>query len=392
MVTTCSNKGIFYSLELEEKILEKNNLNNNARFFNLVDTNPGSATGFYIGHAGPTIYYRSKANTYSNWSKLSLPSGFDDDATNTSMTLVDRDGGTTFDLYISRISRGGSNVISGVYRMLNVTTSISGTWDMIVKETKSHSSYFVYKLHTTGVNNLYINQLTKNSDGDTTISILSHSSDPNDLTPTINDISTNLGITSEEVLKVASYDDTINVYYWLIFNNSSSGEIYGDINDPTFNVPSDYSSTATVKVKDLFIYSETQVLISNYSGSIYSTINTGSTWASIGSISGVYNGFADIGQGGTPLAADTVIVGTMAITESADGYHLIDMSVGSGSVNNDTDSINFSDTGNYNSADLSNSSINGFLMDTTNSRLFAYTWNAGVWLNIADGVRKWTLE
>ncbi len=68
MITACSDVGIFYALEIEEEIQDNNNLNDSAVFSNMVDTNPGAATGYYIGNAGPTIYYRSKASSFSSWS------------------------------------------------------------------------------------------------------------------------------------------------------------------------------------------------------------------------------------------------------------------------------------------------------------------------------------
>lgn len=411
-LTACSDKGIFYFLENETVEEDDNNLNNNAVFSNMVYVG-----GNYIGNAGPNIYYRSDAADISSWSSMIMPAGFETDATNTSMVLV----GT--DLFISRISHDGAGVISNVYRLDTAIAPIdvvSSSWELVVSETNTVLSFHVYRLHTAD-GNLYINDLTMTradqyDDAVIGVSALYYIDDAAGVTPAdfttanYDDVSVTFGTGTEEILKIL-YDGAAR--YWMIYNDDSDGFIFyatdGDLTTGLVDVvdtATDDPAVLTEKLVDLFIYSTTEVLISNQDGSIYLTEDADqvtpawevmdgvvdSTAVTDDELSGhFFNGFADIDT----LTADTanmVIVGTTAGSSSATGYYQIDMSAATKTW---TDA-NFSEINNYVSIDLSSSSIKGFLYDdTVNKRLFAYTTFNGVYLNYystEDIDRIWSHE
>jgi hypothetical protein len=405
LVASCSDIGIFYSLEHEKVILEKNNLNNSAAFLNMVDTNPGNLTGFYIGNGGPTIYYRSKADDFSPWAALELPGGFGADPTNTSMALA----GT--DLFISRKSENGTSIVSGVYRLdissLSSVTPVSTDWVQVVSPTNNVLSYYVYKLHVAN-GNIYINQINMTRTPDQYATPVIGSSDlyyiATGSVGTFNNTNFNstpvtFGSEGNEVISNIIYDATATEY-WMMFNDSTNGNIVSSANADLTALTDRTTATIDSKLVDMFIYDPptptvaVEVLVSNQKGSIFYTKDTGTTWGTTAAKDGVqFNGFADINT----LTANNVIVGTTAVTSSGTGYYLIDMLATSLTcVEPISDITNFnSNINNYNSSPLSDSSINGFLFDdSANRRLFAYTRNEGVWMNIDDNNEGiiWTLE
>lgn len=381
-LTTCSQSGtgMFYSLEHEKVIEETNNLNNKAIFSTMIDT--GS---YYIGNVGPKIYYRSNALHFSSWRELPMPSGFARDAASSSLVMV----GT--DLYISRSSIDGPNK-SGFYRLneVNTNTNISsGAWIEIHSKTGSETSFTVFELHSANTN-LYVNEMTRDKDGKTTSSSLYTTNDPQNAAYTAyTDISAALGITTaDEIVEIAF--DTTN--YWAIINNSTNGEVYRDTN-ANFSTKTSQTANTSGKFIDFYAIDPNNVLLSNSNGKIFNTLVGDDasaavvTWVSTGSLKTQYNGFADI----STITADTMLVGTVATgTTDGVGYHQID--INTGVLNTNTSKINFSEINNYNSSNLSESTINGFLVDEINSRIFAYTENEGVFLNIDNSGREWFHE
>lgn len=402
MVGACSEVGIFYTLENEKVIENKNNLNDKVQFENLIDTNPLAPTGYYIGNGGPTVYYRSKVGSYSNWSKLEVPTtGYASDATTSSMVLIGNN------LYISRISHDGSNTISGIHRLLNVQGEIDGDgvtssdWVPItVVNTGTDASFAYYKLFTAG-GGLYVNELEKFKDADsngntTTNSIVYYSG----VTPESTafgayiDISLNLNFgqdttTTEEVIGMDF--DTINSNYWLIYNNPhnsvNKGYAYFD-DDPTFSTVDPDSKNTSSMVSDIYFYSDVDLVLDDYiliagvDKNIYTYNASTPGWGSAitAGIDSIFRGFANIED---LTGTNRVIVGTTAYgSNEGEGYFQINM---------DTLTIDKDDqfASNYRSSDLSDASITGFLMDEQNDRLFAYTVNEGVWLNIST---EWTHE
>lgn len=394
MIASCSDVGIFYALEIEEVVKDKNNLNDNTIFTNMVDTdydNVASA-GYYIGNASKTIYYRKQTSDYSSWSELALPSGFDSDATNPSMVMIDN--GSEYDLYISRISKDGGDVISGVYRLTDIQTKLdngvsSSDWDtMYQKSFDDDEDYDHYTLYTAN-NLLYINVLSNDDSQDqedvrqSSKLYVSTSSSPTINTPftTIAQYSpiTDPGFTTEKVLKI-DYD---GVNYWMIYNNTSNvGQIWSDT-AVDFGAGANITTTGDT-VADIYIYAANEVIVSLHDdgsdGYLSETTDAGINWSTIDSVDCIYRGFADINT----LTANTVIVGTTAGEEVAEGYYQIYMPTPS--IDEDD---NFSDSSNYSSSYLSDASIIGFLMDENDGRLFCYTENEGVWLNIDE---NWSLE
>ena len=441
LITACSNTGIFYTLENVEKNVDNNNLNNSANFSNLVYTGND-----YLGNAGPNIYYRSDSpdTTLDNWAALALPDpndttvSFASDGTVSSMVLDD-----SGDLYISRISHDGSNIISGIYRLPNAdlltpSTVISADWEMIVETVTAKAAttftYSVYKLHK-AFTSMYINHLTYDLDDTNDVtpalsnSLLYVSTTPSSISNDLStsgfvdtiDMTTLFVIDTEtkdengdpinepikvEIQKIISFDGT---NYWIILNGTSTSKIaeaarntkilLSTIDNKTFSdvatdIPDSDDPNAT-RLIDIFEYSATEILVSNTKGSIYISTNTGATWTESTVKSGAFfNGFANI-NGLTPDTANTVIVGTAAnigsSTTNGSGYYEIDMSL----ATIDWADTDFSDAFNYSSTGLSDASINGFLYDSTdtNSRLFAYTRAHGVWMNVDNaGSREWDQE
>lgn len=387
MITACSDVGIFYALEIEEVIEDNNNLNDSARFSIMVDTDT-VGDGYYIANAGPTVYYRKNVDSFNNWSKLSVPtSGYSSDATTSSMVLI----GT--DLYISRISHDGSNVYSGIYRLDAVEAEIdldgvqSNDWTEITSNTGSASSFKFYKLFEAN-GNLYVNETSRNDDDDFNItdSTVYQTASPGfggDAYGAYNDITSALSITTTEQVVDAEFDGT---NYWIIYNDVATEDGYTVFDDVATFATTPTLTNKDAMVVDMFFYDNATdyVLISNLNSDIY-MYQVGSGWVSDidNGDDFIFRGFADIED----LSANTVIVGTSAYgTESPDGYYQINMSTLS--IEDKADNF-FSDSSNYSSSDLSDASIVGFLMDSQNDRLFAYTEDEGVWLNIN---KEWSLE
>ncbi len=404
MIGACSKVGIFYSLENEVKVADKNNLNDKAAFENLIDTNPGAASGYYIGNAGMTVYYRNKVGSFSNWSSLTMPKtagtkDFASDVTTSSMVLI----GT--ELYVSRISHDGGSYVSGVFRLDYdlITTDPAGVvlsdWTEITSYEGVETAFMYYKLFTAN-GGLYINELNKFIEADdnnnqTTSSKVYYSgiTPESTLIGAYTDISPNLDFaqdtyTTEEVIGMA-YD---GASHWLIYNNPhknvKKGYAYID-SDPSFATAtaSTDSKNTTTMVSDIFFYDDTTtdyILISDVAGAIYTYNVTTPGWGSNITVSAagidcIFHGFADIDN----LSTGKVIVGTTAYDSNVgEGYFQINMT---------TLAIDKDDqfASNYSSSDLSDSSIAGFLMDTNYNRLFAYTEDEGVWLNISS---EWSLE
>lgn len=422
-LATCSEVGIFYSLEKEEKILDPNNLNNSATFSNLVL----AGTDYYIGNAGKNIYFRSTNSsstdtTVDDWSALTLPTGAEDsvsgefasDATVTSMALLGNQ------LLISRISYDGSSVVSGIYRLADATidlsTVTSASWEMVVKsplDTNKSDGYTsnVYKLFV-AQSNIYINHLTytfdSENDNSATIndSLLYTTTTP-DFATVSNDLT---NIPDIDISAYAQDDDGVNMVaavtditssgsnYWLIINGESTGNVWTDTNadlstatNTTSSLNADSTPAAAAYV-DIYEVDATRTIISNTNGSLY--IYDGASYIELTKGNAYLNGFADINS----LAANNLIVGTSAnvgdSTYDGEGYYQLDISDADEANWDwvDTDN-NFSEINNYNSSDLASASVNGFLFDSANSRLFAYTRNAGVWMNELDvSDRIWSLE
>ncbi len=103
-----------------------------------------------------------------------------------------------------------------------------------------------------------------------------------------------------------------------------------------------------------------------------------------------FNGFENINSLDLN-APNSIIVGTVDNSEDSTGYYQINMADISNIQWTDD---NFSEANNYTSSEVSKTSLNGFYYDETFSRLFAFTSNEGVWLNILndDGERIWTHE
>jgi hypothetical protein len=300
------------------------------------------------------------------------------------------------DLFISRISHDGDYVVSGIYCLTTADSNLaSPSWITITENLYGEDDDFVFYNLFTANGYLYVNELAKDDDDDdddfnTTDSLVyvSTLTPEDDVYSDFSGITSKLGITSTEHVIGMTYSDN---QYWLIFNDYEDEEGYA-CNDTTYNFSTVAGSPTNTDymVSDLFYYDATNgsindyILISDVNGSIYVYDESSDAWDSDidvddPDIDCMYRGFADIYY----LATDMVIVGTSAYDdESGVGYYQIDMS--SLSIDEDDD---FSD--NYSSSDLSDSSIAGFLMDDSNTRLFAYTENEGVWLNVSV---EWSLE
>ncbi len=411
IITACSETGIFYSLENETVLVDSNNLNNKTVFSNMVD-----ADNYYIGNGGTALKYRFKVDDISSWSTLATPDdSYASDDINNSMVMVGDD------LYISRSSYDGSNVVSGIYRLpnaktlttSNVTNVTSASWQTIVEDEVEKSAsnpydYKIYKLHNAQaatLNCLFINRLTYDMANSYSTPSLSNSTLYVTDTPTTisgNDVSNNTTeitltdyfdfIKDDEGNPILDGSDIQYIYvevdkitsgnfeYWMIINDSTNGRIIKAANVADESTISFSLSIETDKIlTDIFEYDTDTIFASNSEGSYYYSINEGSTWTeSTDSKSGVkLNGFADIGT----LASDNIIVGTTANTSGGTGYYQIDTTDPGVILDSGTEEGNFSEINNYNSSDLSNASIAGFCFDDTNLRLFAYTENYGVWLN-----------
>ncbi len=416
IVTACSETGIFYSLENETVLVDNNNLNNKTVFSNMV-----VAGNYYIGNRGTAVMYRSNnaADDISSWSTLATPDdSYASDDINNSMVLLG-----TSDLYISRTSYDGSNVVSGIYRLdlstfTNLDNVTSASWQTIVENEVEKSAsnpydYKIYKLHNAQaatLNCLFINRLTYDMENTYSTPSLSNSTLYVTDTPTTisgNDVSsgtTEITLTDyfdyveEDPVKIYTYVEVEKITsggtkFWMTINTSSKGQIIsavdtGDISTLSFGIS---NSTNDTFIKDIYEFNSDKIFASNSLGSYYYSADGGSIWSTSSTVqSGTYfYGFADISS----FATNNIIVGTIANTSGGTGYYQIDTTSAGTMEAVLADTGNFSEINNYNSSDLSDASIAGFCIDDTNLRLFAYTENYGVWLNFdVSGDYNWSQE
>ncbi|MBN2656912.1 MAG: hypothetical protein JXR86_07610 [Spirochaetales bacterium] len=417
LFAACNDKGIFYSLENEELVQEKNNLNNSAIFSNMVKIG-----NYYFGNAGTKIYYRniSSDSTLDDWSELALPNGSDNTPVDANEPFSSYPAVTSMvqigtELYISMSSASDSYFISGIFRVSpsDPSSVISSSWTpeikTVVERTSTTHDSNIYRLFSTGTG-LYINRVnfTYTSFNDNipdTIpggSSLFYTASPNlidyDLNNTTSiDISTfakydadSEGVVENMIAKVENivYDGTAN--YWLIINGESEGKLYKSTDATTFNPVA--ASPASVRYVDIFAYDATRLLLTDTAGLLH--IYNGSAFRELTNSDVWLKGFARLDTLGT---TNQLIIGTIAnktdTTNDGEGYVQLNVSSSDDGVWDWVD-INFSDENNYLSSDLSGASITGFLAD--GDRLFAYTAANGVWINEVDQddntKRIWAIE
>ncbi|MBB6478552.1 hypothetical protein [Spirochaeta isovalerica] len=426
---SCNETSIFFSLENEEVILERNNLSNSAGFTSMVQI--GS---YYFGNAGTKIYYRSDSSVSSedDWAELVLPDGtnnglettaFDSDAAVTSMVKVGAIGSET--MFISRISFDGASIVSGIFSLpyadVSAPASVSSAdWDAQVKTAVAHSNVHysnVYRLfadENSGGDDLFINHLkyrfesSVDTSGVISQSYLYYADDPatNNINNTLSseiqidnaDI-TLLGDLDSGTPAVAKVENIVfdgNDEWFLIINDDTEGALYSSSNVVTTSSFSAVSGApASVRFVDLYAFDGTRLLVSDTAGSLH--IYNGTAFRELTSSNAWLKGFVNINGLGS-IASDQILIGTtgnkIETTYDGEGYVQLDAS-GADSAWDWVDT-NFSDENNYNSSDLSSASILGFLVDTGKDRLFAYTAGDGVFANEVDkddpSIRVWGWE
>jgi len=429
---SCSDTGIFHSLENEVLVQENNNLENSTVFSNMVKIG-----NYYYGNAGINIYYRhvnpDNPSTDTNeaaWSKLVLPNGKDNtpaevnevfagDAAVTSMIEIGPDGSES--LFISRVSRDGASIVSGIYHLPFAAASAPGTvkstsWSNQVKTVVPKSGIHfsnIYRLFKAG-SDLYVNHIKYQytSEVDTTAS-LSTSQLFFSVNPVTNNIGNNLTDSHANITEIiistfvqddsdppkdiiatvekVIYDGTTN--YWLIMNGKSQGKLYNSTDGSTY--ASVAGNPQDVRYVDIYSVDATRLLLSDTAGALHILDKGDGTFRKLTNSNAWLTGFYNISGLGT--ITDRIVIGTAGnkgeSTYSGEGY--VQLNISGDDSTWDWVETNFSDKNNYLSSDLSDASINGFLFDdlANPERLFAYTAGHGVWVNeyISDK-RIWALE
>lgn len=428
LMGTCSQSGIFYDLESEVKIQEKNNLDNSAVFSSMFKIG-----NYYFGNGGVNIFYRSDSSSSSadDWSTLKLPDGSSDsdgiaygnDIAVTSMVKSDEG-----ELYISVISQDGDSRVSGIYKIDDASSpsSISaGNWDMQVKkvEEKTNSTQYSHVFYLFAVakssdnvtddDDLFINYVTYQyaNDADITATIATSKLYTTAMSTDINndlasntteiDISGFVPETSkvEKIVGLGGLTATPNDdKYWMIINGADEGKLFFS-DTPSGFTTAESGSPSSVKFVDIYPINDTleddRILLSDTASKLYIYDQSDNTFRELSKGDAWFKGFCSIDGLGS-ISSNQVIVGTIGYigdsTYDGEGYYQLDVS--DADYNNwDWVSSNLSDENNYTSSDLANSSINGFYFDSSNDRLFAYTVNSGVWVNQEeDSKRIWARE
>jgi hypothetical protein len=409
-MTTCSESGIFYDLEFEEVIQEKNNLNNSAVFSTMFKIG-----NYYFGNAGANVFYRSDSSSSSadDWSKLKLPDGYADDIAVTSMVNI----GTS--IYLSVISHDGDSVESGIYRAdaSNPDDIKSGDWIEEVKKSESktgvHNSHVYYLFAV--ANELYVNYVTYEYSnevdltGDIKTSTLFTGSAPIEIADDLSSL-TEITLTSvtdsdgndipAKVENIVGSGTDPNDNYWIIMNGETEGNLYFSADDPAGFSNALSGTPGSVRFVDIYAIDDAleddRILLSDTAGKLHIYDQNAGTFVSLEQDGAWFNGFYSIDGLDAGSISNQIIVGTMGYvgesTYDGEGYYQLDVS--DSDYNNwDWVSGNFSDDNNYTSSDLADSSINGFYYDSSQDRLFAYTQNSGVWVNEEeDSKRIWARE
>lgn len=386
LVASCSQVPIFYNIE-REVLIEDGNLDNNISFTDMTKLTY-SAEDYYLA-AGKEIWFRRV--TDKNWTKIGNPSGYTKSVSGTTgMAYI---GGEIVSAFYSEPGTGKTALFSATF---NGTGSV--TWTMITgSRVDSHGDeyedlyYTRYYLFMAN-NHLFINKVNYHNyydNGEKTdidSSQLYHFSNAT--------IALNAG---SQVTMPASFNKTVvrdvihtGSAYWILYNNSGEGVIAsggspGSMSEMTLSgVDNSCQFMAMARVGTLSLLSASTGETENH---LYYSTDNGANWTRK-KTDLLISCFLDI----STIKADTVLAGCQSYvvngtSYTSEGYvefDTADYSLGSNS---------FSDDDNFDSSELSETSIRGLYLDSALDTVFALTWNKGLWRNVEEnGERNWIWE
>jgi hypothetical protein len=399
VVFSCSENPIFYNLEREVEI-EDGNLNNGISLNNFVRLTKDSVN-YYIA-SGKEIW--SRRDTDKNWSKFSNPPGYD--KTTSGTTGMVYFNGLIVSAFYEEPGTGNTVLFSISPDTLGTFPVVAGgDWTQIgtpLASTGSEDSdlyYSRYYLFTVN-DNLFINKVDYHnyySDGEKT----------NIDASTLYYIPSGGPITLTSTLDMPeSFDHTLVrdiIYtgseYWILYNDNVDGVIAagdpasGTMNTITFDpvMGDEYFFNSIGLVDGMLLLSVSTGGTTNY---LYYS-DDGSSWDRI-KTSHKISCFIDISDIDAPENDGLVLAGCQSyivsgVTYQSSGYVEIDIS----STIPVIQSNSFTDDDNFDSSDLSQTSIKSFFWDPipADGNLFALTWNKGLWRNSIDGTeRSWIWE
>lgn len=410
LLAACSGDAIFATLEDEEKIKDLNNFNSGTPVLGLMTFTDGG-TDYYIAHGRQLWYSVAGASGTDNpWSSVSL-SGFSGSESIPSAAVLD-----------GKIYFTVSDEDSSSKNVLYSLDSVSGTPDELARYNRTDKSGNDYHFHNLYVHSvpgkgLYVCKVERSWSSDTNDNSsivdtklyyysLENIGELDDGLDDAREITLPAMDSSDYVVKdvVGAENDSI----FLILNQDSNdvdsyeaGKLLvadwatpGDFSLETVNASENYS------YNNLY-YSETfDMLFLSTRGDSTNPICykswSGSAWSSWtvyndGDDDLQFSAFVDLPSS---VQSNTVLAGTRGDVEegnstyySGKGYREL---IISGQTISEHQKNDFSDSNNYDSSDLQNSTITSFIYDTAREKMYCGTYDNGLWQNRwSTGKSEW---
>ncbi len=390
VLTGCSGDGIFQNLENEEEILDTNNLSSGTTL------NQFLLFGDQYVINGKNVWHSTRESGSDTWDKYPQPDKYDSDRTFPSIAVFNGQ------LYATVISHDAS-YRSGIIRY----NSTSEEWEEIYHTNKldasSGTDFYRFRLFPAGDKGIYLNAIQYNTD-DSENSTIEDSSlyffpdSPAGAaalaafdivnSPTVNRVTFPDSSDFDMPVVAIALDTSANDVY-MIYNTSGSTPDNGILavadGDSSY-----FSFSAETTVSDNYDF------LSLYYSPSYNMLfigteaddddhpilyKSGGTWSSIFCEDNdvEFSAFVEI-----PDLYDrpSVLAGTRAFEDptssssiQGNGYYQIytdDMTIHDNK---------FSDDNNYESSDLADATIQNFYYDALYSKVYATTYNQGLWLN-----------
>ena len=393
----CSGDGIFRNLENEEKILDTNNLSSGTTLDQFL------VFGDQYVINGKNIWNSTRENGSNSWEQYPHPDSYDSDRTYPSIAVLNDE------LYATVISHD-ADYRSGILKY----DDAAGNWVELYHTNKisaaSGVDFYRYRLYPTS-QGVYLNAVRYNRDSSENSTIESSSLYffQNNTTgaaalasfdvitnPDINRVTFTDGSVLDMPVEAIVLDSAANDVY-MIYNTSTddydNGVLYKADGDSSFFSFSAQSTgfEGSYNYISLYYSSNHNILLMGAEADddehpiLY---KAGGAWYSVFCEDNdvQFSAFCDI-------SGQSILAGTRAFEDPTssssilgNGYYEIDVTDPTAITIHDN---MFSDDNNYESSDLADSTINNFYYDAAYSKVYATTYNQGLWLNIEG---NWSQE
>lgn len=392
VMTSCSGEGIFYQLQNEELIVD--NSLPNIKFFDIHNTDTAGSNGYYVTR-GVKLWYREK-ELNSTWKTIPMPSQAD---------AIQSSAMFRGDLYYT-IKSGDS---ASLYKIDNINGQTPDRGNLVfeVTPTSDYVVLYLFGNEDSGQNRLFLNVCHYNNGGDVVDSDL--------FTATVEADITSSGFSNSCILDLENYPVMdmafgSNGNTWLIYNrntgdNYSGGKMFfstdnfvsdlAEVTDTALNGWFQAAYAITFGTEDLLLLS---ARLNSTDFRLYSNSDgAGSgSWTSLNT-NHFLSCFASVIS--DDVSGQHIAAGTLKhSTAYANGYMLIDATDRTSLTLKEDNEI-LADSGNYDSSDLKNSTINSLLFDDNPPDGLPFSIFAAASLNYEGGLwflngssKDWNVE